>query len=149
MKHINKTKDEYQKVVKQNQSSKTKVKNFIKAYIVGGIFCIIGQGLWRIYMLSNLSQGDAGVLSTITMIFLGGLLTGIGVYDEIGQFAGAGSIVPVTGFANAMVSPALEYKQEGLIFGLGAKMFSVAGPVLVYGMVSAFIIGLLKLILGG
>lgn len=149
MKHINKTKDQYQKIVTQNQSSVTKARNFIKAYIVGGIFCVIGQGLWQFYMLLNLSRNDAGVLSTITMMFLGGLLTGIGVYDEIGQFSGAGSIVPVTGFANAMVAPAMEYKQEGLILGLGAKMFSVAGPVLVYGMVTSFLIGLLKIVLGG
>lgn len=149
MKHINKTRGEYKKVVTQNQSSKTKIKNFIKAYIVGGLFCVIGQGFWQLYMSLNLSQDDAGILSTITMIFIGGLLTGIGIYDEIGQFSGAGSIVPVTGFANAMVSPAMEYKQEGLITGLGAKMFSVAGPVLVYGMVFAFVIGLLKTVLGG
>ncbi|MTI60974.1 MAG: stage V sporulation protein AC [Firmicutes bacterium] len=149
MKHINKTKDEYQKVVTGNQAPTAKFMNFIKAYIVGGFFCVIGQGLWHIYMFANLSQEDAGVLSTITMIFIGGLLTGIGVYDEIGQFAGAGSIVPVSGFANAMVSPAMEFKQDGLILGLGAKMFDVAGPVLVYGMVSSFVIGLLKTVLGG
>lgn len=149
MKNINKTADEYQKIVKQNRPAITKTKNFIKAYVVGGFICVIGQGFWHFYMLFNISQDNAGTLSTITMIFLGGLLTGLGIYDEIGQFAGAGSIVPVTGFANAMVSPALEFKQEGLILGLGAKMFIVAGPVLVYGMVSAFIIGVLKVVFKG
>ncbi len=149
MKHINKTKDEYKKLVKQNQAPRTKFKNFIKAYIVGGIICVIGQGFWEIYILANMSQEDAGTLSAITMIFIGALLTGIGVYDEIGQFSGAGSMVPITGFANAMVSPAMEFKQDDIILGLGAKMFVVAGPVLVYGMVSAFIIGLLKTVLGG
>ncbi|MDI3548282.1 MAG: stage sporulation protein [Halanaerobiales bacterium] len=149
MKNINKTADEYQKIVKQNRPAITKTKNFIKAYVVGGFICVIGQGFWHFYMLFNISQDNAGALSTITMIFLGGLLTGLGIYDEIGQFAGAGSIVPVTGFANAMVSPALEFKQEGLILGLGAKMFIVAGPVLVYGMVSAFIIGVLKVVFKG
>jgi stage V sporulation protein AC len=148
MKQLNISNDEYKKVVKQNQKPKRKVINFIKAYIIGGVFCVIGQGFWQIYMLANFSQDDAGVLSTITMILIGGLLTGIGMYDIIGQFSGAGSIVPVTGFANAMVSPAMEYKQDGLILGLGANMFAVAGPVLVYGMVFAFAIGLLKTILG-
>ncbi|ACL69462.1 stage V sporulation protein AC [Halothermothrix orenii] len=149
MKNINKTKDEYTRMVKSNQPPINKFKNIIKAYIVGGLICVLGQGLWQLFMLFNMSQTDAGTMSTVTLIFLGGLLTGIGVYDEIGQFAGAGSIVPVTGFANAMVSPALEYKQDGYILGLGAKLFTVAGPVLTYGMVSAFIIGLLKVIMGG
>ena len=94
--------------------------------------------------LFDYSQQDAETMVTITMIFLGGLLTGLDVYDEIGQFAGAGSLVPVTGFANSMVAPALEYKQEGFIIGIGANLFSIAGPVLAYGMVSAFLVGLIK-----
>ncbi|MEJ6949775.1 stage V sporulation protein AC [Natronospora cellulosivora (SeqCode)] len=149
MKHINKTKDEYKKIVKENQPPKNKTMNFIKAYLVGGLICVIGQGFWNFYLLFDMSQNDAGTLSVITLIFIGALLTGIGVYDEIGQFSGAGSLVPITGFANAMVSPAMEYKQDGLILGLGAKLFDVAGPVLVYGMVTAFIIGLLTKVLGG
>ncbi len=149
MKNINKTKDQYQKIVNKNHPPRHRLQKTIKAYIIGGLICVIGQGFWKLYMALNLSQNDAGTMSAITMIFLGGLLTGIGVYDELGQFAGAGTIVPITGFANAMVSPALEYKQDGLILGTGAKMFNVAGPVLVYGMVSAFVIGLLKVVLGG
>lgn len=150
MKNINKTKDEYQKIIKEQQPPINKVLNIFKAFFVGGTICLIGQGFWNLYMsLFDYTQEEAGALGTITMIFLGGLLTGLGVYDELGQFAGAGSIVPVTGFANSMVSPALEYKQEGLILGLGANLFSVAGPVLTYGMVSAFVIGVLKELLGG
>lgn len=149
MKNINKTTDEYKKIVEENQPPQSNLKNFIKAYFVGGFICTVGQGFWQLYMLFDISQQDAGTLTTITMLFIGGLLTGIGIYDELGQFAGAGSIVPITGFSNAMVSPAMEYKQDGYILGLGAKMFSIAGPVFVYGMVSAFIIGLLKFILGG
>lgn len=149
MKNINKTPDEYQKLINKHHPPITKGLNIVKAFVVGGLISAIGQGFWELYMLFNIPQENAGALATITMIFLGGLLTGIGIYDEIGQFAGAGTIVPVTGFANAMVSPALEYKQEGLILGLGAKLFNVAGPVLTYGMVSAFIIGLLKTVLGG
>ena len=150
MKNINKTKSEYRKIVKKKQPPVNKLKNILKAFLVGGAICSIGQGFWDLYLLFfNLSKDDAGALATITMIFLGGLFTGVGLYDKIGQFAGAGSIIPVTGFANAMVSPALEYKQEGLILGLGAKIFSVAGPVLTYGIVSAFIIGVFMELLGG
>jgi len=150
MKNINKTKDEYQKIIKKNQPPVKKFWNILKAFLTGGLICTLGQGFWNLYLsVFNLSQDDAGALGTITLIFLGSLLTGLGYYAELGQFAGAGSIVPVTGFANSMVSPALEYKQEGYILGIGAKLFSVAGPVLTYGMVSAFIIGLLKELLGG
>lgn len=149
MKNITKSPDQYKKIIKKNQPPAKKGYNLLKAFLIGGFICAIGQGFWYLYMLFNLNKTDAGALSTITMIFIGGLLTGIGVYDEIGQFAGAGSIVPVTGFSNAMVAPALEFKQEGLILGLGANMFTVAGPVLTYGMVSAFVIGLLKSLLGG
>ncbi|MFW6022711.1 MAG: stage V sporulation protein AC [Halanaerobiaceae bacterium] len=150
MKNINKTADEYKNLIEEKQFKKNKLSNILKAFFVGGLICLLGQWFWNFYInVFNYPQDQAGALGTITMIFLGGLLTGLGVYDELGQFAGAGSIVPVTGFANAMVSPALEYKQEGLIMGLGANLFSVAGPVLTYGMVSAFIIGVLKKILGG
>lgn len=145
MKNINKTTDEFNKIVKKEQPAVNKVSNFLKAYLVGGTICLIGQIFWELYMtLFDYSQQDAETMATITMIFLGGLLTGLDVYDEIGQFAGAGSLVPVTGFANSMVAPALEYKQEGFIIGIGANLFSIAGPVLAYGMVSAFLVGLIK-----
>ncbi|HOA40318.1 MAG: stage V sporulation protein AC [Halanaerobiales bacterium] len=145
MKNINKTTDEFNKIVKKEQPAVNKVSNFLKAYLVGGTICLIGQIFWELYMtLFDYSQQDAETMVTITMIFLGGLLTGLDVYDEIGQFAGAGSLVPVTGFANSMVAPALEYKQEGFIIGIGANLFSIAGPVLAYGMVSAFLVGLIK-----
>ncbi|MFW6007444.1 MAG: stage V sporulation protein AC [Bacillota bacterium] len=149
MKKINKTDDEYNKIVQEHKPKKKKIKNFIKAYITGGLICLIGQSFWNLYMYFNIPQTDAGTLSVITMIFIGGLLTGIGIYDEIAQFSGAGTLVPITGFANSMVSPALEYKQDDFILGMGAKMFSVAGPVLVYGIVSSFIIGVLKTVLEG
>ena len=145
MKNINKTTDEFNKIVKKEQPAVNKVSNFLKAYLVGGTICLIGQIFWELYMtLFDYSQQDAETMVTITMIFLGGLLTGLDVYDEIGQFAGAGSLVPVTGFANSMVAPALEYKQEGFIIGIGANLFSIAGPVQAYGMVSAFLVGLIK-----
>ncbi len=147
MDNINKTPDQYRRLISKIKPPVHKIKNIIKAFIIGGLICVVGQSFWNIYKQLNLSQDNAGVMATITMIFLGGLFTGLGVYDELGQFAGAGSIVPITGFANAMVSPAMEYKQEGLISGLGTKLFNVAGPVITYGMVSAFIIGLVKVVL--
>ena len=147
MDNINKSPDQYRKLINKVKPPVHKLRNIVKAYIVGGLICVIGQSFWYLYMKFNLSQDDAGVMATITMIFLGGLFTGFGLYDELGQFAGAGTIVPITGFANAMVSPAMEYKQEGLISGLGTKLFNVAGPVITYGMVSAFIVGLLKVVL--
>ncbi len=147
MDNINKTPDQYRKLINKVKPPVNKLRNIVKAYIIGGLICVIGQSFWYLYMKFNVSQDDAGTMATITMIFLGGLFTGLGVYDELGQFAGAGTIVPITGFANAMVSPAMEYKQEGLISGLGTKLFNVAGPVITYGMVSAFIVGLLKVVL--
>ncbi|MGM0410401.1 MAG: stage V sporulation protein AC [Bacillota bacterium] len=149
MENIDKSKEEYKILEKKNRSDIPKYKNLIFSFIIGGIICLLGQIIWEMYINLGFSQEDGGTMTTITLIFLGSFLTGIGVYDEISQYAGAGTIVPVTGFANAMVAPALEYKQDGYILGMGAKLFSVAGPVLSYGMLSAFIIGLLKYIFGG
>ncbi len=149
MKNIDKSEEEYKILEKKNRSKIPKYKNIFFSFIIGGLICLLGQIFWEMYINLGFSQEDGGTMTTITLIFLGSFLTGIGVYDEISQYAGAGTIVPVTGFANAMVAPALEYKQDGYILGMGAKLFSVAGPVLSYGMLSAFIIGLLKYIFGG
>lgn len=123
-------------------------KNCIRAFAVGGFICTFGQFLR--FMLENLAglSGDelAGTVSVI-LIFLGTLLTGLGVYDRIGRNAGAGSIVPITGFANSVCSPALEFKTEGWIYGLAAKMFVVAGPIIVYGVVAGTAVGLIYLVL--
>ena len=124
-------------------------KNCLRAFAVGGLICCIGQ-FFR-YMLEYIFglSGDelAGTVSVL-LIFIGTLLTGLGVYDRIGRNAGAGSIVPITGFANAVASPALEFKSEGLILGLGAKMFVIAGPVIVYGMTAAVLYGLILFLTG-
>lgn len=116
----------------------------LRSFWVGGLICTIGQGIVDIgtHFLA-MSARDAGSLSSIVLIFLTALLTGIGVFDRIGQYAGAGSFVPITGFANAMVSPALEFRREGLVMGLGAKLFTIAGPVLVYGVGSSVIVGII------
>jgi len=131
---------------KHNDVSKPKpnlVSHCIKAFIVGGLFCVLAQLINDIYLMINISEENVGLLVTITMVFIGALLTGVGIYDKIGEFAGAGSIVPITGFANSIVSPAMEFKKEGFIFGVGAKMFTIAGPVLIYGISSSVLLGII------
>lgn len=127
-----------------------KTKNFptlIYAFIVGGLICIIGQFIMDMLMLIFPTMGvdDATAWMLIILIFIASLLTGIGVYDRIGAFAGAGSIVPITGFSNSITSPALEFKNEGIIFGLCVKMFTVAGPVIVNGVALSILVGIIYL----
>ena len=147
MAQIDKTAQDYQKFVKQHHPSQSKVKNFVTAYFFGGIICLGGQIINNGFMRFGIESNQVGTLTTITLILIGGLLTGIGVYDEIAQVAGAGTIVPITGFANAVVSPALEYSQEGYILGTSAQVYSIVGPVLTYGMLTAMIVGGLKLLI--
>ncbi len=123
-------------------------KNCYRAFLVGGFICCIGQFLREIFEKAFLLTGDelAGAVS-IVLIFLGTFLTGLGVYDRIGRNAGAGSIVPITGFANSVASPAIEFKTEGLVYGMAAKMFIVAGPIIVFGVLGGTIVGLIYLLL--
>ena len=115
----------------------------LRAFWVGGLICVIGQAISDIGIhLLNLAARDASTLASISLVFLTSLLTGLGVFDKIGKYAGAGSFVPISGFANAMVSPALEFRREGLVLGVGAKLFTIAGPVLVYGVGASVIYGL-------
>ncbi|MDL2225865.1 SpoVA/SpoVAEb family sporulation membrane protein, partial [Eubacteriales bacterium OttesenSCG-928-M02] len=121
----------------------------IKAFLVGGIICCIGQGInmaARYFLL--LDTTAAGTLTTLVLVFLGATLTGLGVYDDLGRFAGGGSIVPITGFANSIVSPAMEHKREGYILGIGSNMFKVAGPVIVNGVSASVIYGIIRYIIG-
>ena len=123
-------------------------KNCFRAFIVGGLICCIGQFFREMYeALFALSGDELAAAVSITLIFLGTLLTGLGVYDRIGRYAGAGSIVPITGFANSVASPAIEFKTEGLVYGMAAKMFIVAGPIIVYGVLAGTIIGIIYLFL--
>ena len=116
----------------------------LNAFWVGGVICVLGQGVIDLGAhVFKLSARDAGSLASIVLVFLTALLTGIGVFDKIGKYAGAGSFVPITCFANAMVSPALEFRREGLVLGLGAKLFTIAGPVLVYGVSASVIVGVI------
>lgn len=119
------------------------LKNVLWAFFVGGLICTIGQFVQNYFAGAGFGKKEAGAITSVVMVFLGAFLTGLGIYDEIGKRAGAGSIVPITGFANSIVSPAMEFKREGYVFGIGAKMFVIAGPVLVYGAITAFFIGFL------
>lgn len=133
----------YEKEINKNEPKPTYLKNILWAFFVGGAICTIGQLFMNLYLSYGLDKDNAGTLTSITMVFLGALFTGIGWYDILGKRAGAGSIVPITGFANSIVSPAMEFKREGLVFGVAAKMFVIAGPVIVYGVTSSFIVGLI------
>ncbi len=137
----------YQALVKLRSPKSKTVLMCIRAFLVGGLICSIGQVVQFIGSSSlHLEEEDVAVFTAIVMVFLGATLTGIGIYDKIGSFAGAGSVVPITGFANSIVAPAMEHKPEGYIMGVGAKLFSIAGPVLVYGISSSILVGLLALI---
>lgn len=140
---------QYQQLVEQVKPKPAVLKNAFWAFVVGGLFSAIGQVILMFFMAQGLAEKPAASAMLLTMIFLGALLTGLGVYDEIGKVAGAGSIVPITGFANSIVAPALEFKREGYIFGVGARMFNIAGPVLVYGFITSVLIGLLAFLLKG
>ena len=119
-------------------------KNCLHAFLIGGLICAIGQGFNDIYHLAlGFSKEDAGVLTSATLILITVFLTAIGVFDEIAKVAGAGTLVPITGFANAVVSPAIDSKSEGFILGVGAKIFTIAGPVLLYGILSGTIYGVI------
>ena len=137
------TKKQYAEYV-QSKAPKTKMgKNLIKAFIIGGLICSVGQTFIYMYKHFGLDDSDAGTATSITLIFLGALLTGMNIYDNIAKVAGAGTLVPITGFANSVVAPALEFKSEGYIVGMSSKMFSISGPVLVFGISASIIYGLI------
>ena len=134
------------------ESKIPKTRNFptlIYSFVIGGLICMIGQAIQDLlmYIFPSMSIESAGAWMLIILIFLSSFLTGLGVYDRIGVFAGAGSIVPITGFSNSITSPAMEFKQEGIIFGLCVKMFTVAGPVIVNGVLVSVIVGIIYLFL--
>lgn len=140
----------YREYVKKKTPKTNEIKTLIAAFRVGGIICIIGQMFHDVIkaLFPYLDRKEINSFVTIIMIFFGALLTAIGIYDDIGKFAGAGSIVPITGFANSVVSPAMEFKTEGFIYGMESKMFIVAGPIIISGIVSSVIVGIIYLIIG-
>ncbi|MBQ8235824.1 MAG: stage V sporulation protein AC [Clostridia bacterium] len=118
-------------------------KNMLKAFLSGGTICVIGQAFSDLYRTLGIAEKTAWALTGVTLIFLAVLLTGLGVFDKIADFAGAGTLVPITGFANAMSSPAIDAKSEGFVLGVGAKVFTVAGPVILYGTVASVLYGII------
>ncbi len=133
---------EYNEYIKTKTPNSNLFKDCIKAFISGGIICAVGQVFLNLYKYFGLSQEDASTLVTVTMIFLGTLLTGLNIYPKIAKHAGAGTLVPVTGFANSVAAPALEAKTEGYVLGVGAKIFTIAGPVILYGTLASIICGI-------
>jgi len=142
---LNYQKQEYQKMVNSIKPSPPVLRNALAAFGVGGFICAFAQVILNLFMQMGLHTQAAGTVTLIFMIFIGALFTGLGIYDNLGKFAGAGSIIPITGFANSIVASALEWKREGYIFGVAAKMFTIAGPVLVYGILTSIVIALISL----
>ena len=142
MEQIN-TQKQYDKLVKEKSPNSPILKNCFNAFWVGGLICTIGQIILDFCLFNGMEQSLASTVVSISLIAISAFLTSINVFNRIGKFAGAGSLVPITGFANSIVSPAIEYKSEGYVMGVGGKMFTVAGPVLVFGISTSIIVGII------
>ena len=139
---MNMSKETYKKYANARAPKSPMAKDCLRAFLVGGLICCIGQGLNDVYTkLCGMSKDDAGTLTAATLVLIAAILTGLGIFDRIAKLAGAGTLVPITGFANAVVSPAIDSHSEGLILGVGAKIFTVAGPVLLYGTLAGTLYG--------
>ena len=142
------TNDEYKNYTDSHSPRSKSGRNMLRAFLVGGAICLVGQALIDIFMALGIDQETACTGGSVSLVFLGALLTGLGVYDDMAKFAGAGTLVPITGFANSVVAPALEFKTEGFVLGTAAKMFIIAGPVIVYGISASVIYGLILCLIG-
>ena len=142
------TNQDYGKLVNEKSKPSPMGKNLIWAFLVGGAICTAGQGLSNLFQRYGLDKEQAGTATSVTLILAAALLTGLGLFDKLAKRAGAGTLVPITGFANAMVSPALEFKSEGFVTGTGSKLFTVAGPVLAYGISASVVYGIILYIVG-
>lgn len=142
-------KEQYKQYVKDTAPRSPEVRTLLPAFFVGGLICVIGQAISDLLSLwlKDFEEDQIAALTSAILIFLGALLTGLGVYDKIGKFAGGGSIVPITGFANSIVSPAMEYNREGIFFGVCAKMFTIAGPIIVIGIAVSVLVGIIGMFL--
>ena len=140
------TNEEYRRYAERHAPRSQVGRNCLASFLTGGAICCVGQLLIDLYAGLGLDKDAAGTAASISLVLLAALLTGLGVYDKLARFGGAGTLVPITGFANAVAAPALEFKTEGLVAGTGAKMFVIAGPVLVYGVVSSVLYGLLLIL---
>jgi len=134
---------EYQAYIKKKQESSPLVKNVVIAFVVGGAICVLGQLLTNGFKSMGLDTEDAGTATSISLVFLSAVLTALGLYHRLARFAGAGTLVPITGFANSVVSPAIDYRAEGIITGTAIKMFTIAGPVIVFGTAASALYGLI------
>lgn len=135
-------KKKYQELVNTVSPNSRLLANSVKAFVVGGLICDLGQLIQNTLTGMNVSKDDAGMYTSIILIFISVLLTGLGLYGKLGKFAGAGSVVPITGFANSVAAPAIEFKREGYVLGVGAKMFVIAGPVILYGTLASIVVGI-------
>ena len=140
------TPQEYQQYVKQRAQKSPLVKDVVLAFVIGGLICVLGQLIQNGWAAAGLNQEDAGTATSCTLVLLSALLTGLNLYSKIARYGGAGTLVPITGFANAVVSPAIDFKSEGFVTGMAAKMFTVAGPVIVFGVTASVIYGVVLML---
>ncbi|WP_295743831.1 stage V sporulation protein AC [uncultured Oscillibacter sp.] len=143
------TPQEYQQYVKQRAQKSPLVKDVVLAFVIGGLICVLGQLIQNGWAAAGLNQEDAGTATSCSLVLLSALLTGLNLYNKIARFGGAGTLVPITGFANAVVSPAIDFKSEGIVTGMAAKMFLVAGPVIVFGTLASVVYGVVLMLTGG
>ena len=146
---MNMSPKEYNRYVARLAKKSPLGKDLLNSFLIGGLICVIGQLILNGYTALELSEQDAAAATSVSLVFLSAVLTGLSVYDDLAKIAGAGTLVPITGFANAVVSPAIEFKAEGFVTGMAAKMFIIAGPVIVYGTVASVIYGIILVIFGG
>jgi len=144
---MNMSPKEYQQYVKKKEKKSPIVKDVLLAFAIGGLICVIGQIIQNGWSAAGLNQEDAGTATACSLVLLSALLTGLNLYNKIARFGGAGTLVPITGFANAVVSPAIDFKSEGFITGMAAKMFQVAGPVIVFGTLASVIYGIVLMLI--
>ena len=137
------TEKEYEKLVQARMPKSPKLRDCLNAFWIGGLICALGQAFVNLYVALGMEKQDASTFCSMTLVVLSALLTGLSVYDDIAKAAGAGTLVPITGFANSIAAPAVEFKTEGFILGVGAKMFTIAGPVIVYGVSASVVYGLI------
>ena len=141
------TPKEYAQLVKQESKKSPIVKNTVLAFVIGGLICVVGQLILNGWSAAGLDKEDAGTATSCTLVFLSALFTGLNLYNKLAKYAGAGTLVPITGFANAVVSPAIDFRSEGFVTGMAAKMFLVAGPVIVFGTLTSAVYGVVLMLL--
>lgn len=137
------TEKQYEKMVDELSPKSPMMKDCLNAFWIGGLICLLGQLILNGYLACGLNKEDAGTACSMTLVLISAILTGLSVYDDIAKVAGAGTLVPITGFANAVVAPAVEFKTEGFVLGVAAKMFTIAGPVIVYGVSASVVYGII------